>query len=313
MSENTTSAAKLEKQLRVLQRKLERSEWHRVDLENQHDRDQHLYRRLQAELEAAQREAQIQLALERIRTQSSLMQHSSELVATSAVFHEQLLALGIPSEFSYVWLPDEAAGKHQFWATWTTEEDGGSVHRSSAVTHNLDKEEPFTAACFAAWESDEQLLVDFIQPGDIHNWKELLGNAEHLSRERYPDGLYYAEGYMAYGCFGTNIRREPTEEERDIILRFAVEFERAYARFLDLGRGEAQAALDRVRAEIASTLTSDADVTGATFEPLEAEIRTLFGRAGLRLGLATLQADGGLNVRPGRPVWNSLVIRDALR
>ena len=466
MSDGTTSAAKLEKQLRVLQRKLERSEWHRVDLENQHDRDQHLYRRLQADLEAAQREAQIQLALERIRTQSSLMQHSSELVATSAVFHEQLLALGIPSEFSYVWLPDEAAGKHQFWATWTTEEDGGPVHRSSAVTHDLDKEEPYTAACFAAWESDEQLLVDFIPPGDIHNWKELLGNAEHLSRERYPDGLYYAEGYMAYGCFGTNIRREPTEEERDIIRRFAVEFERAYTRFLDLGRAEAQVrrprsslravlahpvharglpegpdrgrarearrphgacpatspasprwprgnvatrrsacscstptppaptsttwsrratstrwtprasprrwsastaasrssrpgrpmarsgtrsggdgaerrgerrplrftsafdlayrrfeisaaeqqtALDRVRAEIASTLTSDAHVTGATFDALEAEIRTLFGRSGLRLGLATLQADGEVNVRPGRPVWNSLVIRDALR
>ena len=68
MTDSTTSAAsaaKLEKQLRVLQRKLERSEWHRVDLENQHDRDQHLYRRLQADLEAAQREAQIQLALER--------------------------------------------------------------------------------------------------------------------------------------------------------------------------------------------------------------------------------------------------------
>jgi len=133
VSDNAPSAAKLEKQLRVLQRKLERSEWHRVDLENQHDRDQHLYRRLQADLEMAHREA------------------------------------------------------------------------------------------------------------------------------------------------------------------------------------ERQAALDRVRAEIAATLSSDADVTGATFDPLEAEIRTLFGRSGLRLGLASLPADGELNVRPGRRIWNSLVIRDALR
>ena len=54
MNGNTPSAEQLEKQLRVLQRKLERSEWHRADLENQHDRDQHLYRRLQADLEATQ-------------------------------------------------------------------------------------------------------------------------------------------------------------------------------------------------------------------------------------------------------------------
>jgi len=51
---NGPSVEKLEKQLRVLQRRLERSEWHRADLESQHDRDQHLYRRLQTDLEAAQ-------------------------------------------------------------------------------------------------------------------------------------------------------------------------------------------------------------------------------------------------------------------
>jgi signal transduction histidine kinase len=53
MSETDRSIAQLEKQLRVVQRKLERSDWHRADLENQHDRDQHLYRRLQSDLEAA--------------------------------------------------------------------------------------------------------------------------------------------------------------------------------------------------------------------------------------------------------------------
>ncbi|MDX1418737.1 MAG: ATP-binding protein [Rubricoccaceae bacterium] len=268
MSTPPPSVEKLEKQLRVLKKKLERSEWHRVDLENQHDRDQHLYRRLQADLEAAQREAQIQLALERIRTQSSLMQHSSELVATSAVFHEQLLALGVDTEFSYVWLPEEGEGKHQFWATWTEEEDGAPVHRSRAITYDLDRSEPYTAACFAAWQSDDPIHVDFIPPGDVEGffatWEELLRGAEHLKPERFPDGLYYAEGYMQYGCFGINIRREPTEEERDILRRFAVEFERAYTRFLDLRRAEAQAreaeieaALERVRTRAMAMRSSD--------------------------------------------------------
>ena len=211
-----------------------------------------------ATAKAQAREAQIQLALERIRTQSSLMQHSTELVTTSAVFHEQLQALGIGTEFSYVWLPDEAAGKHQFWATWTEEEGNESVHRSKAVTYDLDKSEPYTAACFAAWESDDPILVDFIPPDDIEGffetWAELLQGAEKLKAEHFREGIYYAEGYMAYGCFGINIRQEPTDAELDILQRFALEFERAYSRFRDLQRAEAQvreaqidAALEQIR------------------------------------------------------------------
>ncbi|MBK7379013.1 MAG: hypothetical protein IPJ03_08410 [Ignavibacteriales bacterium] len=57
--------------------------------------------------EAQARENQIQLALERARAQSMMMQHSKELDDTLRVFHEQVLQLGIPSAFSYLWLPDE--------------------------------------------------------------------------------------------------------------------------------------------------------------------------------------------------------------
>ena len=53
MSPTPPSIEALEKQLRLVEKKLERSERHRVDLENQHDRDQHLYRRLHGDLETA--------------------------------------------------------------------------------------------------------------------------------------------------------------------------------------------------------------------------------------------------------------------
>ena len=171
---------------------------------------------------------------------------SSELVATSAVFHEQLQALGVPTEFSYVWLPDEAAGKHQFWATWTEDEDGAPVHRSKAITYDLDKEEPYTAACFAAWASDDPIHVDFISPADIEHffatWEELLREAEHLRSARFPDGIYYAEGYMQYGCFGIDMRREPTETEREVLRRFADQFNVILARGDQIGLRRAQVA-----------------------------------------------------------------------
>ncbi|MEJ2340525.1 MAG: hypothetical protein P8Y15_16760, partial [Gemmatimonadales bacterium] len=101
MSDNAPPAAdtaKLEKQLRALQRKLERSEWHRVDLENQHDRDQHLYRRLQADLEAAQREAQIEAALERVRSRAMGMQKSEDLREIIKVVHDHIAAIGIHAD-----------------------------------------------------------------------------------------------------------------------------------------------------------------------------------------------------------------------
>lgn len=60
-------------------------------------------------------------------------------------------------------------------------------------------------------------------------------------------------------------------------------------------------------------LTSDANVTDESFDILEVEIRNLFGVGSLRLGLASLQADGALNVRSERRIWNSLVIRDHVR
>ena len=60
-------------------------------------------------------------------------------------------------------------------------------------------------------------------------------------------------------------------------------------------------------------LTSDANLDEATFDRLEREVRTLFGTADLRLGLASVQANGALNVQSERRIWNSLVIRDALR
>jgi hypothetical protein len=60
---------------------------------------------------------------------------------------------------------------------------------------------------------------------------------------------------MRYGSFGVLYNRPSTDEEKNIQCRFAIEFERAYTRFLDLKNAEAQVreaqiqlALERVRA-----------------------------------------------------------------
>ncbi|MDQ3143246.1 MAG: hypothetical protein M3Q56_13465, partial [Bacteroidota bacterium] len=208
--------------------------------------------------EAQAREAKIEAALERTRTQSMIMQHSKELDDTLRVFHQQVLLLGINSEFSYLWLPDEEKDQHIFWATWAEQQNNSTIFKSKALNYPLDRNEPATTKCIVDWKSDEPVHSYALPPGEVENyfatWAALLDGVEKLKPEHFPGGLYYVEAYMKYGCFGVMIEKELSEDKKKILGRFAIEFERAYTRFLDLQKAETQAreakiemALEKVR------------------------------------------------------------------
>ncbi len=208
--------------------------------------------------EAQAREAQIEAGLERARAQSMMMQHSEELNKTSQVFHEQLYLLGIESEFSYLWLPDEVKMEHLFWATW---QEGADGFKNKQVIYPLDKSEPAIAECYVAWESGMSVHVNPVPATGVeeyfNTWTELLEGVDKFKPELYPDGLYYVDAYMKYGCFGIMIRKQLSEDEQQVLHRFSREFERAYTRFLDLKKTEAQAresqielSLERIRAQV---------------------------------------------------------------
>ncbi|HLG40807.1 MAG TPA: hypothetical protein VI461_14105, partial [Chitinophagaceae bacterium] len=225
--------------------------------------------------EAQAREAKIEIALERTRTQSMLMQHSNELDNTLRVFHEQVLLLGIPSAFSFLWLPDEDKDRHIFWAAWAENvpmdplaKKVSAVFKSKAINYPLDRNEPATALCLVDWKGKEPVVSYHVPPSGVENyfaaWQELIAGVEQLKPEYFSDGLYYAEAFMKYGCFGVMIKSELPEEEKKILGRFAIEFERAYTRFLDLQKAEAQSreaqielGLERVRARAMAMQKSD--------------------------------------------------------
>jgi signal transduction histidine kinase/DNA-directed RNA polymerase subunit N (RpoN/RPB10) len=207
--------------------------------------------------EAQVRESQIQLGLERARAQSMMMQHSTELDDTLRVFHEQVLHLGIPSAFSFLWLPDEDKDRHIFWAAWA--ESNSTVFKSKAINYPLDRNEPATAQCLVDWKSNEPVAAYRVSPEGVAAyfaaWSELIAGVEQLKPEYFSGGLYYVEAFMKYGCFGVMVRNELPEDEKKILARFAVEFEQTYTRFLDLQKAERQTresqvqlALERVRA-----------------------------------------------------------------
>ena len=192
--------------------------------------------------EAQVREAKIEAALERTRTQSMIMQHSKELDDTLRVFHEQVLLLGIKSEFSFLWLPDEDKDRHIFWAAWA--ENNSKIFKSKAINYSLDRNEPATAQCLIDWKRNQPIVSYHVPPDGVENyfaaWKELLDGVENLKPEYFKEGLYYVEAFMKYGCFGVMVKIELQEDEIKILYRFTIEFERSYTRFLDLQQAEAQ-------------------------------------------------------------------------
>ncbi|MBK8496742.1 MAG: hypothetical protein IPL50_18445 [Chitinophagaceae bacterium] len=207
-----------------------------------------------AQAEAQAREARIEAALERTRTQSMLMQRSEQLDDTLRAFHEQVLLLGIHSAFSFLWLPDEQNERHIFWAAW----EENNLFKSKAINYPLDRNEPATAQCLIDWKSNEPVYSYHVQPAEVDNyfaaWKELLAGVEKLKPEYFAGGLHYVEAFMKYGCFGVMVAADLAEDEKKLLSRFAIEFERTYTRFLDLQKAEAQAreaqieaALERVR------------------------------------------------------------------
>ena len=210
--------------------------------------------------EAQAREAKIEAALERARTQSMIMQHSSELDDTLRVFHEQVQLLGIHSAFSFLWLPDEEEGRHIFWAVWKESKNDSTAFQSKAINYPLDRNEPATAQCLVDWKSDVPIHSYAVPPGEVENyfaaWAELFAGAEKLKPEYFSSGLNYIEAFMKYGCFGVMVESKLTEDGKKILGRFSIEFERTYTRFLDLQKAEAQAreaeielSLERVRSK----------------------------------------------------------------
>jgi hypothetical protein len=104
-------------------------------------------------------------------------------------------------------------------------------------------------------------------------WQELISGVAQLKPEYFSNGLYYVEAFMKYGCFGVMVESELSEDEKKILLRFSIEFERTYTRFLDLQKSEAQArdaqievALERIRSKVmAMSSSKDLDETSLVF------------------------------------------------
>ncbi|MDH3648084.1 MAG: ATP-binding protein [Saprospiraceae bacterium] len=218
-------------------------------------------------VEAQAREAEIQLALERIRARSLAMHKSEELSDVISELFKQFDILEINPAFAHLTLFD---GGDEWFTLRLTDTSGDRVMAEQRI--NL-KHIPEWIEAYHAWKDGKEGEVGIIPyrsedlPFVFGLMKDLIKAMPAKSRikaKKYPDGLWTVQGHCQFGYLGMNITRSPTDEDKDIVRRFAREFGRVYLRFIDLQNAEAQtreaqieAALERVRSQTMAMHRSD--------------------------------------------------------
>ena len=210
--------------------------------------------------EAQTKEAQIELALERVRARTMAMHHSDELREIVALVFEKLQELNFLMEdrATGILLFTEGSKDHIQWIA-----DPG--HSYPAYFHNPYTEYSLSVELIRAKESGVDYFSKLFPFEEKNEFFKYL--FEHSDYSRLPDDIKkLILGSKNYGysvAFGknsailvpTNTGQLLSDNERDILKRFAKVFEQAYVRFSDLQKAEGQAreseiqlALERVRA-----------------------------------------------------------------
>ncbi|HEX7356930.1 MAG TPA: SpoIIE family protein phosphatase, partial [Ignavibacteriaceae bacterium] len=181
------------------------------------------------------REAQIEVALERVRSKTLAMHTSEELAKTSSVVFQQLINLGIEPNRIYIAIIKNDKGDAEFWIT---NEDGSKVNSGFEV--NLNDNSSFKKM-FEGWKEHKKSMTIDMQG------EELKEYFNHLTRlgVQFNEGLSQKRrmqyvGYFSKGFIGIASPDETKPETLLLLERFAAVFNLTYTRFNDLLQAEEQ-------------------------------------------------------------------------
>jgi len=253
-------------------------------------------------LRQRERALEIEAALERVRSRSMAMQSSEELNDVLSVLYQQFDLLGIQP--LTVWL-----------TLWNTEENTFTYRSTGISGKRIQGQQVVDIEGMDIWKSlydkwksgvSEDVEVLFYSKKDLEQLFNLMAETfegmpeeERLTAAHTPEGGYSVQGHCKFGYIGYTHTAEPTQEEKDILSRFAKEFGRVYQRFLDIGKAEAQAreaqieaALERVRSKTMAMHNSE-DVSD-TVITLFNEVVNLGLDKTIRCGIGILQGHEGM-------------------
>jgi hypothetical protein len=239
--------------------------------------------------EAQAREAQIVASLERIRAATMAMHNSKDLSDVLSSLFDQFDVLQINPSHAVLTLINKEKNSLTFR---TTGKNGYQVFAEQEVDLTvvdawLDTAEKWKKSTPNAVNVNE--YPPEVLPDVWEVYKDIISVIPENARPEikdFPEGLFITEGYCKFGYIGFAHNRKPTDEEKDIVRRMAVEFGTLYQRFLDLQKAEAQAreaqieaALERVRSRSLAMQKSEEliEVDKVIIEQIKALDIQLFG------------------------------------
>jgi len=237
--------------------------------------------------EAAAREAQIEAALERVRGRALAMRTTDELLSIAELVTDQLVLLGLNMGSAFVSTVDEERDVYGLYTCCSQRHPlkdlrgkSGAWNYSFAAISDNSTELDF----FSKWNQGEPFRRMHIPADEFDAWYDTfedanteLGVTKERLRPVYPNGLFTVESLIGSGSIGLLGHEDYSDEDVEILVRFANEFRGAYTRFKDIQKAEEQAreaqieaALERVRARATAMQHSTelSDIVGKIFEEL---------------------------------------------
>ncbi len=216
-----------------------------------------------AEVQA--REAQIELALERVRNRAVEMQKSDELNYLIALISAELHKLDIALDRSYLLIVDTDTRGITWWISYPEEP---LAPRGLFVQYNTS---PTFLAHLAAWQ-ERQIKWQYVLEGENKkSWDDFIFSETDYARlpevvkanMKGYEKVYFSASFNNFGALCIASLEPLRDEQFAIVLRFAKVFDQTYTRFLDLKKKEEQAVnlaeekqkLERTLAELRSTQT----------------------------------------------------------
>jgi signal transduction histidine kinase len=193
--------------------------------------------------EAQAREAQIEAALERVRSQAMSMQKSNELAGIIGLINQELGKLDTNLDRSFIMLLDENEGGATWWMANSVEPS--LLHGYQIPYHD----HPPHIAFLEAWEKQVTHWAYILTGIEKKEWDEFIFDHTELSQlpkfiisnMRGVETVYLSASFNKYGCISTGSFTPLAPISMDLMVRFSHMFEQTYTRFLDLQKAEAQA------------------------------------------------------------------------
>jgi signal transduction histidine kinase len=229
--------------------------------------------------EAQAREAEIQLALERVRARTMAMQKSEELGDVVKVLYQEFKILGMADWGCAIMIFDKEANQIEYWVSEATNSDLSCFYvkgQENSVYQKLWKHWEKQGESLNLHHKDKfkkEFDTYWLNETDFKRLPEAVKESVYADRE-----IFLTFSTMQYGMLNATGKTKLSEGQIKVLERFAKVFEQTYTRFLDLQKAEEQArearietALEKIRSNMMAMHQSDQlrQVVATMFEQLQ--------------------------------------------